>query len=682
MLFIYIINNPDWYLEKKYKYGFTKDIINRLKNSHEQHSYLSELKSLYKIEITDKYKLKYNEYDQIISILSRNERKLNKLKSLYNYHFQNLYNINKYLVNNNGGIEFIYENGLELFENILFNDYKKLGLIITKINKEDIENINKEIKKYININDDSFDLRDYQKKIIEYSVKQLIETNKIYIELATGGGKSVITYNIFNEINPEIIIIFTPRKIINEQNIKLDYLLILDDDYEIIYDIIKPITNKTIISVCIQSSSKIIEKIKEFNIRNIFIWFDEAHWGVEGKSEELSNFLLKDNEYIKYRCFTSASPNKKIIKEHKDIFGDLYKPIKVKELIKQKWLCNIKPHIFSEKKDLPNIINIILDSFINNNRIYGFSFHNDCINACNLFKKHYELFINKETDIKPFILVSNYYDLNDINLDYNYKDIKTFEKTKKSIGYVVQMYNMGYDFNLLDFISITDPKLSSEDIIQTIGRGMRPDKLGENGTNLNKELYLLIPDHINNDNINNKYENIIKVLKYLLYNLELSYNDIQFLYNENDKIENTKNEKEDKYIGEEYVNTILYKLLKDENEFKWKDYHKITKHLKKKNIHNQKEYNEYIKNNDILNLPENLSITYKEFKWIDTYKENECPYYNKKDCILNIKKYYKELNKISKDSNKIEYLNNIDNKIPNECLWRFYGGLRREYFID
>ena len=171
-------------------------------------------------------------------------------------------------------------------------------------------------------------------------------------------------------------------------------------------------------------------------------------------------------------------------------------------------------------------------------------------------------------------------------------------------------------------------------------------------------------------------------LLYLLHNLELSYNDIQFLYNENDKIENTKNEKEDKYIGEEYVNIILYKFLKDENEFKWKDYHKITKHLLKKNIHNQKEYNEYIKNNDILNLPENLSITYKEFKWIDTYIENECPYYNKKDCILNIKKYYKELNKISKDSNKIEYLNNIDNKIPNECLWRFYGGLRREYFID
>ena len=36
---------------------------------------------------------------------------------------------------------------------------------------------------------------------------------------------------------------------------------------------------------------------------------------------------------------------------------------------------------------------------------------------------------------------------------------------------------MGYDFHLLDYMCISDPKLSYADIIQSIGRGIRPDIL-------------------------------------------------------------------------------------------------------------------------------------------------------------------------------------------------------------
>ena len=39
--------------------------------------------------------------------------------------------------------------------------------------------------------------RPYQTEIIEYSKNKLLEDNKIYIELPTGGGKSYILYNLF-----------------------------------------------------------------------------------------------------------------------------------------------------------------------------------------------------------------------------------------------------------------------------------------------------------------------------------------------------------------------------------------------------------------------------------------------------------------------------------------------------
>ena len=35
---------------------------------------------------------------------------------------------------------------------------------------------------------------------------------------------------------------------------------------------------------------------------------------------------------------------------------------------------------------------------------------------------------------------------------------------------------------------------------------------------------------------------------------------------------------------------------------------------------------------------------------------------------------------IDDDDDKIIFLNNKDNKIPNECLWYFYGGILKDYF--
>ena len=45
--YIYIQQNNDWDYEKKYKFGYTSNPLQRIKNSHEQHSHKSKYIALY-----------------------------------------------------------------------------------------------------------------------------------------------------------------------------------------------------------------------------------------------------------------------------------------------------------------------------------------------------------------------------------------------------------------------------------------------------------------------------------------------------------------------------------------------------------------------------------------------------------------------------------------------------------
>ena len=64
-------------------------------------------------------------------------------------------------------------------------------------------------------------------------VRKLNEIYKFYLELATGGGKTYIVFNIMKRILPDTIVILSPRIKINKQNIKYKYLSLLGDDYKV-----------------------------------------------------------------------------------------------------------------------------------------------------------------------------------------------------------------------------------------------------------------------------------------------------------------------------------------------------------------------------------------------------------------------------------------------------------------
>jgi hypothetical protein len=416
--------------------------------------------------------------------------KLGIIERLLQYEFRE-FNI-KY----DAGTEFYNKKIITLIEPYLIT----LGIKYKKLSKQEISDlvrcnrVRKTIKKiniqlfiYIlksNIINKQYiwNERDYQTTIINFSKNEFLLKNKLYIELPTGGGKSYIVYNLLKYLKSDFIIILSPRKIVNLQNILQKYLQILKDNYIIFnyssdnnFNNFLLNKNKKIVICCTQSITKIYEKIILNNITNITIWFDEAHWGIEEwidnlYNDRISQFWLLNNKHIKNRIFTSASPNKLIINQNENIFGKLYSPIKVRELIDLNWLSRIKPYVYSENKENVNNINYIICDFHEKNRKFGFSFHNQQKNAFNLFYKHYIEYKSNKTHIKPFLLVSNKFTikkepkLQEIELEYNYRDIKTYENTVYSIGYVVAKYSMGYDFHKIDFIYLSDPKLSIQDI--------------------------------------------------------------------------------------------------------------------------------------------------------------------------------------------------------------------------
>ena len=219
----------------------------------------------------------------------------------------------------------------------------------------------------------TFNKRQYQTEIFEIGYNVLMTLFKFYLELATGGGKSVIVFNILKKILPDTIVIFTPRKNINKQNIKKKYLSILGESYNVYDNNSGKYFNsfykkgKNIIVACIQSYEKIYEYLTKYDMGDVFIWFDEAHWMVENwTNTELTDpqkYILT-SENIKYRLFSSASPNAKIVEENENIFGKLLKHINVKDLIELKYLCPIIPYIFDVKEYNVDYCNTILKSLV------------------------------------------------------------------------------------------------------------------------------------------------------------------------------------------------------------------------------------------------------------------------------------------------------------------------------
>ena len=717
MKYLYILENREWNYDNKFKYGFTENPKQRIIS--EQHSYKSIFICLYECSLnTNNYIYSYKEYDKIISELHHKTIEDIEIMELeYALDLTKFKEIKYYLINDGGGTEFIRGiEGIELLDFIFINIYKDLGINIRKLSRNEIDNINiniiNNIKPIEIEKQEKIKLRNYQINII----KELINYSKIYLELATGAGKSTIAYYLFNNIinkNKDIpftIIILTPRINISSQNILNKYINIIKNSKKIniYYKYITSFDNTSynIISLCIQSYQYLYHTILKFDINNIIIWFDESHYAIENwihHKNYIKDFFLNDNERIKYRLFTSASPNKSIISNNSHIFGKLYSPISVRQLINDKWLAPIKPHIIdlnyndidineNDNKKYYYYTNTILNAFKSLQKTIGLNFHNNSKNATFAFLSHYNKFIDNKTNIKPYLLLSS----NNIysKLDSNYKYLLDFNhfnnENNNAIAYIVGMYNMGYDNPKIDFLSFADPKLSNKDIIQSIGRGIRSDSLDIDGKNLKKKNDIIIPIYNNNNDNNDiyiKFSKIKEILQYLIYDCGLDINDFNINLNKNKYQSNFNFNYSSIDLAENKIIADIINWDIQPIKEKW-NITNITNHLMNVNIHNYSSYIQYISLdiNKELNLPLELFKDFPKFNFNDTYLNNSSPYYNRDDCINVIKTLENDLidnEEIDKNNNieLFEFLNNSDKKIPNECLWYFYGGSYKDFII-
>lgn len=664
--FIYIRDN-DWFKQSNvYKVGITTSIKDRGNTYITGELHRGVYVKIYELDIINN-KLRFID---------------NLIKSKFKHY--NIYY--------NGGKEFYDRKIINEIENYLqeinIKFVSKTEEELTRINRENnediiINNYLKLIKNLLEKQKTKIILRDYQITAINYIKNELIQNNKIYLCLATGAGKTQIAFNVFTKINPLNILIFSPRIAIKNQN----------DKYQNNIDC-------NIYNYCYQSYKNVYDLIIENNIQELFIWFDEAHWTLDNwtldKSNTIKQFFMTDTIYIKYRLFTTASPNKEFVLTNKTIYGKLYEPIKFKDLQNQGYLAQIEVEIFDKEINKTNVEfnNLIFNTFNkpNQERKQGLSFHNSCNSAYRYYLHHLKSYNAGKIDIKPYILINEDFIKNETdNNDYEdikkikeelgtdiiyYNKIKEFEseikKNQKSVGYVVAKYSMGYDNKNIDIIYFTDYKLSSKDIIQSIGRGTR--------INENKYLRVILPTNFNNE-VETEYKKIENVLKYLLLDIELEYDKIK-CYKLNKTIKSNEIieiiEDTDEKVSN--INTMKHNIIAKANQ--WTTI-KIINQLKFNNIHNIEDYNIYRTLNKNINLPDITELLeMQNFNFRDTYiNEEECPYYyNKNECIDIIKTYKKELRKINRDNKKLEYLVSNDKKIPNMSLWYFYGGKRDDYY--
>lgn len=180
-----------------------------------------------------------------------------------------------------------------MLKNVLFIDFKKIGIeLIKEYDDKEIEEINESCrkqvlkKKYNQLSKPLFEKnksikwnkRPYQIKAMNEGLTLLKKDYKFYLELATGGGKTFIIYSILSVILPEILIIFSPRKKINFQNQKTEYLSILKHHYSVFnlstdksFENFISQSDKKIIVACIQSYEKVYHLIHQYNLSNVFI---------------------------------------------------------------------------------------------------------------------------------------------------------------------------------------------------------------------------------------------------------------------------------------------------------------------------------------------------------------------------------------------------------------------------
>ena len=537
MHYLYITENFDWI--HKNKYGYTLDLC-RINDSHEQHSYLSNYLKIYQIEKTNKYIL-YNDTDKIISIICRDEKKIKYLENIYKCSLLLLYQLNDFLVNDNGSTEFIYKNGLIILEKIIINYFPIFGLNIIKIyNEDDIDELNyiniKRMKKNKNILDDNIFYSFFQDNIIpathQLDVLNIIDdfyiNNKIgKIIWSCGLGKTLLSIFIIQKLNFKINLIGVPRTFLLQQFQK-EILLIFPNKNNILFvggNEDNSTTNNNIIKLFLQKVSNdpifIITTYKSCNLlldyNFDFKIGDEAHRLIGIDNEDISSYTLFHKIKSNKTLFMTAT-EKYIINndymiyfsmDNENIFGKTIDNKTVHWAIENKKITDYNIILFQNSEEEINIIINSLNIDIENINLFSSAFmtlkslntyedlshiliYTNSIESADIIDKYINILLNKN------IFNINKTDFYNKSLhtkqNHNFeKEIELFKKSKTGIISCVYIFGEGFDCISLNGVVIAEKMISTIRIVQYI---LRPTRLNKDKPN--KKAYILIPNNYDN----------------------------------------------------------------------------------------------------------------------------------------------------------------------------------------
>ena len=394
-----------------------------------------------------------------------------------------------------------------------------------------------------------------------------LDFDRGHIEMACGTGKTLIAYWIDNRLHNEKTVVFVPSLYLLSQfysdwvnqsyaeKIKINYLLvgsdanideeikyksnglILHTDPKIIRRYIKNCNDKLVVICTYQSSDKLAEACE--NIEFDFGFFDEAHKTV-GQVNKKFNMMLTDKYMtIKKRLFMTATPkiyagdledDEIISMDNKKMYGDklftyntgdaikdgkltdyqvltIYaKNSDIERDIKKNKLVKFRNEFADEEANYLGIILVLLKKIHDGTCKHLITYHNR-VKKAEKFRDFLEKINNLLYDEEIYVENLD----GTTSMGKRTKIIKGFINSPTGILCSARVLNEGINIPIVDSICFVDPRQSTIDIVQCIGRSLRlyPGK---------EKAHIIVPTFIDNfddEFDNNAYGSVIRILKAL-----------------------------------------------------------------------------------------------------------------------------------------------------------------------
>lgn len=415
--------------------------------------------------------------------------------------------------------------------------------------EEDFEKLTKEDFKLIadflegeTVTKKPYKLRNYQRKAVTNIVKTLKNESRTYVSMACGTGKTLVAIKAAAKMDKKNVVIFVPSlallKQIYDEVIEHDYnadtrYLAICSDEKIkegeegenvkITDLDFPATTdvdvlrkqmrgakKTVVFCTYQSAQVLVSLHKKFD----FGIFDEAHKTV-GKEYKLSaTALFDDNIKITKRLFLTATPKfhprggaDYVAMDNEQVYGRRCFDYSFSQAKEEGWITPFKvivSVITSEDVDRELLNQTERGVRVGSDDLkavhvanqlafkqaaekhpikHTFSFHNSCLAARRFVSDSYE---GIKTHIED---IQSYHVNGDQSSGERKRILNDFAASKFAIVSNAKCLTEGVDVPAVDCVAFIQPKKSTVDIVQAIGRAMRPYKGKEYG-------YLFVPLYI------------------------------------------------------------------------------------------------------------------------------------------------------------------------------------------